>query len=268
MKWSSRLGNSEIKFVPPGMEVFPPAGKLLLLVLFAVLAVAAGAQTTPKLRPGSGLIEAALIPGTLAQEPVAPQAVPDSNPKVNPWESGLHIEILKGDRGVNIIKKNTAVTPVVDVKDRNNLPVAGIVVFFSSPSDGPSVTFLNGERSFSAVTDANGQASATGLKPVNTGSFQIHVSVTDKAALVATAVIVMTNYLTASDAAHGGGTGANSAHGAGLSHLTIGLIVGAAAAAGVGIALGLAGHGGGASTSSTTTVSIGVGTGGTVGPPH
>jgi hypothetical protein len=229
---------------------------------FATLGTIASGQTTAlRLIPGAELLRPMLQPGTLAQEPPAQS----SAPKLNPWDSGLHIEILKGDRGVNIIKKKTAVTPVVEVKDRNNLPVAGVLVLFSSPSDGPSVTFLNGERSFSAMTDANGQAAATGVKPLNTGSFQLHVSASYQSE-TATATIEMTNFLTAADASSGGSPGAASA-GAGLSHTAILVIVGVAAAAAVGVGVGLSGHGS-SSPSTSTTATIGAGSGGTVGAPH
>ena len=202
MKNNSRRGYSACITARREVRINRPNSLTQVCALLTVLTTLCGAQSnTLRLVPGSGLIRPLLTPGTLAQpqEPTTPAA----NPKVNPWDGGLHIEILKGDRGVNIIKKKTAVTPVVEVKDRNNLPVAGIVVLFTSPSDGPSVNFLNGERTFSAVTDANGQASATALQPVNSGSFQIQVSANDKAE-VATATISMTNYLTVADSVSAG----------------------------------------------------------------
>jgi hypothetical protein len=241
-------------------SVISPKPLRTVCVLMAIFGVMANGQSSAfRLVPGLGLATPKLQPGTLMQEtPATPPAA-----KLNAWQGGLHIEILQGDRGVNIIKKKTAVTPVVEVKDRNNLPVAGVLVLFTSPSDGPSATFLNGERSFSVLSDANGQASASGLKPLNEGSFQIKVSASYQAE-VATATIAMTNYLTA--AAVPGGTGAVAA--TGISHMTILILVGVAAAAAVGVGVGLSGHGSGSSAAASTTATIGVGSGASVGAPH
>jgi hypothetical protein len=192
-------------------------------------------------------------PGTLAEQASA--------------ENGLHIQIIEGDRGINIIKRKTAVAPVVEVRDRNNLPVAGAVVTFTAPNDGPSIVFLNGSRSISVVAEANGRATTVGLKPVNEGSLKISVSATADSQ-TATATISMTNVMTAAAASGvaGGGTVASAgvASGGGLSAGMIGLIVGVAAAAAIGIGVGLTHHG---SSSTSTTATIGVGTG-TVGAPH
>ena len=182
-----------------------------------------------------------------------------------PGSNGLHIVVIDGEDGVNIIKKKTAVKPVVEVRDRNNQPVAGVVVIFTSPSDGPSVTFVNGERSMSVVTDANGRAMTDGLKPLNQGKFQINVSANYQAQNAST-IISMTNIL--KPVAGGSGTTtAASTGGGGMSGTTIGIIVGIAAAAAAGAAIGLSHHGSSASTTATTAT-IGVGTGGTVGAPH
>jgi hypothetical protein len=182
-------------------------------------------------------------------------------------DAALHIQILEGDRGVNIIKRKTAVAPVVEVRDRNNLPVAGAVVTFTAPNDGPSVVFLNGSRSITVVAEANGRATTVGLKPVNEGSFRMSVSATADSQ-TATATIPMTNVLTAAAAAGvvGGGTvaSASAVGSGGLSGGMIGLIVGVAAAAAIGLGVGLAHHSG---SSTPATATIGVGTG-TVGAPH
>jgi len=241
----------------------------------------ASAQTyISTLIPRPELLRPRLQPGTLAQDAAA--------------DMGLHIEILKGDRGINVIKKKTAVTPVVEVHDRNRLPVAGVAVTFTAPSDGPSVVFMNGSRSITVMTDANGQASARVTKPVNEGSFQITVSATFQT-LVTTATISMTNYLkpptgttvTASEgesapavtaapeppAEAPAGTAApapasTGAKAAGMSGKMIGILVGVGAAAAVGIAVGLSSHGSSSTAATTTTATIGVGSGGTVGAPH
>jgi len=225
---------------------FASPSKAFWCVLLAAAQVTASAQTpVSMLRP-------MIQPGTLADQSSA--------------DAVLHIQILEGDRGVNIIKRKTAVAPVVEVRDRNNLPVAGAMVTFTAPNDGPSIVFLNGSRSITVIAEANGRATTVGLKPVNAGSFQISVSATADSQ-TATATIPMTNVLTAAAAASvaGAGTVASaSATSGGLSAGMIGLIVGVAAAAAVGIGVGLMHHG---SSSTTSTTTIGVGTG-TVGAPH
>jgi hypothetical protein len=220
--------------------------KAFWCVLLAAVQTIASAQTSVS------LLRPMIQPGTLTEQ---------STP-----ESGLHIQILAGDRGVNIIKRKTAVAPVVEVRDRNNLPVAGAMVTFTAPNDGPSIVFLNGSRSITVIAEANGRATTVGMKPVNAGNFQISVSATSDSQ-TATASIPMTNVLTAAAAAGvaGAGTVASaSATSGGLSGGMIGLIVGVAAAAAIGIGVGLTHHG---NSSTTSTTTIGVGTG-TVGAPH
>lgn len=204
-----------------------------------------------------------LSPGELLYPVIREPGVPRQEGSVG---LGLHILVIEGEDGVNIIKKKTAVRPVVEVRDRNNLPVAGALVTFSSPDSGPSVTFLNGSHSVTAVTEANGRAAVQGLKPLNTGQFQIKVSVSYREQAAA-ATITMTNVLTAAEAAGlGGGAAVGAASGGGgMSGATIAIIVGVAAAAAVGISVGLLNHGGAAASSSAT---IGVGGTGSVGAPH
>jgi hypothetical protein len=86
------------------------------------------------------------------------------------------IIVLKGDNGVNILKKKTAVTPVVEIRDADNLPACGATVTFTAPERGPTVKFGNGRHSFTAITDAEGHAAAVGMKPRNSGAFKITVS--------------------------------------------------------------------------------------------
>src|SRR5262245_10809123 len=44
---------------------------------------------------------------------------------------GLKIVVIEGEDAINIIQTNTAVKPVIEVRDRNDLPVAGALVLFS-----------------------------------------------------------------------------------------------------------------------------------------
>lgn len=185
---------------------------------------------------------------------------------------GLTIKVVSGQNGVNILKRRSAVAPVIQVLNQDNAPVGGAVVTFSAPEDGPGLKFSSGDRSTSAVTEMDGKASPAGLIPVEAGAFQITVSATYGDALRASATIDQTNYETAAEALRAGASvpaQAASTDNAGvatksrrLSNGAIaGIIVAIAGAAAAGILLGLK-HGG-----SSTSATIGVGTP-TAGAPH
>ena len=160
----------------------------------------------------------------------------------------LRVVVLEGEDAVNIIQQKTAVRPLVEVRDRNNLPVPGALVTFSIEG-GKAATF-GGASTLTVATNAAGQAAVTGLTPSAAGAFQIQVSAAFQGQ-VATATIAQTNVLTAAQAAAaagasgtggassagGGGAGTTSgaaggaAGGGGLTATTIG-IVGAAVAGG------------------------------------
>ncbi len=44
--------------------------------------------------------------------------------------AGLRVVVIEGEDAVNIIQQKTAVRQVVEVRDRNNLPVPGAIVTF------------------------------------------------------------------------------------------------------------------------------------------
>ena len=112
----------------------------------------------------------------------------------------LKIVVIAGEGAVNIIQQKTAVAPIIEVRDRNNLPVAGATVTFSVSGSG--ATFGTGST-LTVVTNAAGQATAAGLTPTAAGAVQINVT----AALqgqVATAAITQTNFATAAAGGSGG----------------------------------------------------------------
>ena len=193
----------------------------------------------------------------------------------------LKIVVLAGEDGVNIIKAKTAVKPVVEVRDRNNQPVAGLSVTFLAPETGAHVAFAHGSSTFTTVTDASGRATVHIMKPIGQGVFKIGVRATLQGH-IATATIAQTNYMTAAaataagaGAAAGAGTaagagaaaGAGTAVAAGISGTMIGVIVGAVAAGAV-VAAVASKSGGGSKTTPTTSTGT-VGTPGTpsLGPP-
>lgn len=193
----------------------------------------------------AGILTSKLLTWLTAGLFASSQLVPAQSP---PPE--LKIWIIEGEGGVNNIKKGTATKPVVEVRDRNDKPVAGAAVLFALPDLGPSGTFTNGSRFLTVVTDANGRAASTAFRPNNVaGQFKIDVSASYQGQTART-TITQSNSLAAAAAG-------------GVSALTIGIIVGAAAAAATGIAVGLT-HGGG-----DHTARIGFATGPVVvGPPR
>lgn len=174
----------------------------------------------------------------------------------------LRVVVIEGEDAVNIIQQKTAVRPVVEVRDRNNLPVPGVLVTFSI--EGGKAASFGGASTLTVATNAAGQAAVTGLTPTAAGAFQIQVSAAFQGQ-VATATIAQTNVMTAAQAAAagaasgsgasggagGGGAGGGASGGAGgaaggagggMSATTIGL-VGAAVAGGAVAATKVAGGG-------------------------
>src|SRR5262245_6484325 len=85
----------------------------------------------------------------------------------------LRIVVIAGEDAVNIIQQKTAVAPLVEVRDRNDQPVAGALVNFAIRSG--RATF-GSARTLSVTTDAVGRAVAAGLTPTGTGTLQISAS--------------------------------------------------------------------------------------------
>ena len=154
----------------------------------------------------------------------------------------LKIVVLEGEGAVNIIQQKTAVRPLVEVRDRNNLPVAGAAVTFTIGGGGQGAAFAGGVQTLTVTTNAAGQAAASGLNALSSGAFQIQVQAAYQGQ-IATAAISQTNFATAAAAAQagagagGGGTAAGTTGGAagggggGISSVTLG-IVGAAVGGG------------------------------------
>ena len=170
----------------------------------------------------------------------------------------LHIVVIDGEDAVNVIQQKTAVAPLIEVRDRNNLPVAGATVTFTIGSN--TASFAGGVQTFTVATNAAGQAAAAAINPLASGAVQINVAAAFQGQ-TAVATIAQTNVLTAAQAATAAGAssaGASSGSaggstsvaggaaggGGGISGTTIG-IVGAAVAGGAVAATQLAGGNGG-----------------------
>lgn len=194
----------------------------LILYCLPVAAAPLPPGTATPLAPGT----AALIqPGTAAP----PQ---DDAPK-------LRIVIVEGEGAINNVRQRVNREPIVQVEDENRKPIAGAAVVFFLPSQGPGGIFLNGSRSFTTITDAQGRAVMRGFRPNNLqGKFEIRVTASK-------------NGQTASTNIHqtSASSGAGSGSSAGMSAGTKWAIVIAVVAAGaVGGAVAVTRGGSGSST--------------------
>jgi hypothetical protein len=112
-----------------------------------------------------------------------------------PASDDLKIEIVNGDNVTNNARKRVAQPLVVEVHDRNNRPVAGALVVFASPTNGPSATFAGGSHVLSLTTDQAGRVAATGMKANKVaGSYKINVTASSNGR-TATATIANTNII-------------------------------------------------------------------------
>ncbi len=159
--------------------------------------------------------------------------------------------VIRGENAQNNVKKGRATKQVVEVRDRNDKPVGGILLTFSLPKTGASGAFVDGSQVTTVTTGPTGQASVTMQPNSVSGSFNIEVSGNVNGQPV-TGQIAQTNAVAA-----------------GISGVTIGIIAAVAAGAAVGIGLGLSG-GNKSSTSAAQPpgVRIGTGTGVVILPPR
>ena len=158
--------------------------------------------------------------------------------------AGFRIVVLEGEDSVNIIAQGTAVPTLVEVRDRNDLPVAGASVLFLL-GEGGTATLNAGLSQVVLTTNALGQAAVT-VNPLTAGAVNLSVSAT-LAGETATVAIVQTNFATLAEAAAaglgttggGGGVGAGAGGaGAGGGGIGMGTVIGITGAA-VGGTLGV-----------------------------
>lgn len=137
-----------------------------------------------------------------------------------PGRDALQIVVLDGEGAINIIQQKTAVAPLVEVRDRNNQPVAGAMVRFAVTRGRAT---LNGARTLTVATDAAGRAAVSGLVPGGAGSLQISATATFQGQTAAAVTIAQTNVMTAAEAAAvsggagGGGSGGSAGSGGGAA---------------------------------------------------
>jgi hypothetical protein len=157
---------------------------------------------------------------------------------------GLRIVVIEGEDAVNVVQQKTAVAQVIEVRDRNDQPVAGALVRFAIRSGRAS---FNGARAISLTTNAAGRVAVTSLMPTGSGALQITASAAFQGQ-TAVVTIAQTNVITLAQA---------SAIGAGASSGAGGSAGGAGAGSGTGAAGGAAGGGAGGGISATTVGIIG-----------
>jgi hypothetical protein len=152
------------------------------------------AAPTPQLRLAGTVASLNVAPSKSDTGPAQETAVP---------APALRIVILEGEDVSNNIKERTAREPIIQVEDENHKPVAGAAVLFtvSTQSGHAGASFLNGAKTFSGQTDANGQIHAQGFHP-NGHAGQLHINVTaSKGQLTAHTTIAQTNVAAATTAA-------------------------------------------------------------------
>lgn len=180
----------------------------------------------------------------------------------------LQITIVEGDGVTNNIRQRVTREPVVEVRDQNNRPVAGALVTFLLPGNGPGGVFPGGAKVLRVATNSAGRAAASGLQANQAvGGFKISITASFQGQTSA-AIVTQTNVAAvAGGAAAAGGTVAGASTGAatggasGLSAASIGLIAGGIAAGGA-VAAKVA-SGGNASASAQVVPSATIGAPGT-----
>ncbi len=147
-------------------------------------------------------------------------------------DAGLRIVVLEGENSVNVIEQGTAVPILVEVRDRNGLPVAGASVRFLL-GEGGTATLNAGLSQVALTTNALGQAAVV-VNPGSAGAVELSVSAAFGGE-TATAAIAQANFATAAEAA-----AARSAGGGGLGFDAMAGLAGAAVGGGLGLRAALA----------------------------
>ena len=106
--------------------------------------------------------------------------------------AGLQVNVIEGEAAINNVRTHTGHDPLVEVRDRSGVPIAGASVTFQLPGSGPGGTFA-GSRTLVTQTDEHGQAAGRALLPNSlSGPFEIRVTASYKSETAST-VITQTN---------------------------------------------------------------------------
>jgi hypothetical protein len=174
---------------------------------------------------------------------IEPQAAAQEAPQYK-------LVIVRGENAQNNIKKGRATRPVVEVRDRNNNPVAGVAVVFLLPNSGPSGTFVGGGQMTTVTTNASGQASASFTPNTVPGNYNINVTANVNGQNLAVQIATV-----------------NVVAGAVVTATTLAIILGVIGAGAAGAAVALTRGNNDNNTPTPGGIRIGPGTG-TVNPPR
>ncbi len=186
------------------------------------------------------LASAIVLPAQQAAAPAeAAKLVSQQTAAAAPQPQGtLKINVIEGEGVRNSIRNRSAVSPIVEVKDTADKPVAGAEVVFQLPLAGPGGVFNGWLRSQTVRTDENGKATVTGYTPnTEAGRYNIKVTATS-GSQTGSAVIAQINV--ENGAAMSGANpapGAPSALKKSIPWKIVGPILGAAAIGGVAVGL-------------------------------
>jgi len=199
-----------------------------------------------------------LFDGSAVAQAQSPASTVPAEPGQVAHAPRLNINVLEGAGAVNNVATRAGREFTVEVDDQNDRPVAGAMVTFFVPAQGPGGSFAGDTQTLTVMTDDKGRAVAMSFHPNGiVGDYKIEVTATYSNE-TATTFISQSNQRPAAVPIkqHSG--------------KKVAILVAAGAAVAVGVAVGLS-HGGGSSNSSsaaTTTASLGVGSGVTVTSPH
>ena len=104
-------------------------------------------------------------------------------PQNNNSSDDLQIVVIQGEDGANIVQDGTFADTIVEVRDRNNLPIvggavvtAGVVWAIAAHTGGATPgAFANGSNTITITADAQGRAVIEGFHPSGTGQVNIQV---------------------------------------------------------------------------------------------
>lgn len=119
--------------------------------------------------------------------------------------AGLKLYVLEGKDAVNFIPDRKGTTPVVEVRDDNDLPVENVNVEYRLPESGPGGEFEDGKHIKTVLSNTAGQTQAPFTVNDKPGSFSIQVTAKIDTRL-GTTVIPQSNSLKALE----GGVGARN----------------------------------------------------------
>jgi hypothetical protein len=77
----------------------------------------------------------------------------------------MNIIALEGEGAINDVRKRQPRNIVVQVRDGNRSPLAGVTVNFALPLQGPSGEFFDGSKTLTITSDQEGRATARGFRP-------------------------------------------------------------------------------------------------------